>query len=90
MAHPRRFWLLSSAFVVVAAATLVLASWTSPWGTVHENDSTCNTEICERACRHCCLHFNPDNTSSGYLRCIAGCVGLGQNCGEPGGPGGPL
>jgi len=61
------------------------ACWMSPGMVCHNNDSSCPTERCERFCRICCIHFNPDPLSPGYTACVAACRGLGGNCGEPAG-----
>lgn len=57
----------------------------------HTNSLTCNTEVCKRCCRGCCLHFHPDNTSQEFGDCELTCRQLNDACtGElqPGGPGG--
>lgn len=80
---------LAFVFGIGGLATLCFACWTSPWGNCHDNDGTCDTEPCARACRVCCLHFNPDNTSPGYLACIGTCSTLPFQCVEPEDPGDP-
>lgn len=83
----RSIHILTVILGIAGTAALCLA-WVSPWGITHTNDTTCNTKVCQRACRVCCLHFNPDNKSPGYLACIGTCTGLPFQCMEPGGPGG--
>jgi hypothetical protein len=62
---------VAAGFAVLGLAAIVYASWTSPSGITHTNDTTCSTEICRRFCTLCCLHFNPDNSSPGYIACKA-------------------
>lgn len=78
----RKSSIVSGVLVVCGSAAMALAAWTSPFGTniTHLNDTTCNTEPCERACKICCAFFNGGPGDPKYLSCVANCVGLGPNC----------
>lgn len=61
--------------IILGMASAAYASWTSPdpAGLTHTNDTTCGSEPKARFCRLCCLHFNPDNTSTAYTTCNGNC-----------------
>lgn len=62
--------------VVLGAATIALATWTSEWsGLTHVNSSTCNTEACRRHCRVCCGAFWGPNDPEKW-DCFATCDAL--------------
>lgn len=78
------------AFVsAVGGMTAICLAWWSPSGLWHTNDTTCSLEPCQRFCRVCCTHFNPDVTSPGWWACAGTCATLPTNCTEPEEPGDP-
>lgn len=74
--------LVAGTLAVCGSAAMALAAWTSPFGSnlTHQNDSTCNAEPCERACKVCCAYFNGGPGNPGYNACVTNCTGLGSNC----------
>lgn len=79
-----RMQLWSGLVVVLGVTVMALAGgWISPFNTKHWNSSTCNTEVCQRNCRVCCVHFHPDPTSTEYAACEATCAVLPKCPDEP-------
>lgn len=72
---------VGATLVVFGLATAALAAgWVSPFGIKHVNDETCNTEACVRHCRICCLHFNPDITTTDWKDCNNTCSDCPATC----------
>lgn len=74
---------LAGLFIIGGMTTMAMAAWTSPWGTLHNNDSTCGTEKCARACRVCCSHFNTDADDNSNCRSRNACGSLPNACKAP-------
>lgn len=75
--------IIAAALGVAGVAVTVYASCTSPFPPylTHTNNSTCNAEPCERACRLCCTAFDQPWTPA-WVTCNGTCASVGGLCGD--------